>query len=37
MGLRIGWEEARQYLIGQWNREPTDEEIGRYQDYMLQD
>ena len=37
MGLRIGWEEARQYLIGLWKREPTKKEIMDYQDYMLRD
>jgi len=36
MPIRIGWGEARCYLKEKWGREPTEQEIMDYQDYMSQ-
>jgi len=33
-GIRISFEDARQYLLELWKREPTPKEIMAYQDFM---
>jgi len=34
-GIRISFEEARLYLFGLWQREPTTDEVLDYQNYMM--